>query len=417
MKAINFISAAIASILFMCIAPACSSDVEGRDILIGEDMIRLYIIQCEDTTASADAQQLEFYISGTRYPDIDIPTDFNVAISNLWNQSWELYGTVKGIDPYIYSDNQNPDEPGIKIPTPWDWMDIRYLKQEDGPTKVIVNLPENNTGQERGIRLGFIKNVDKGLWYCAETFIYQKAKVDSTPFEMKVRYRGETYTSIAHLDENEEYVYHDPDFEALMQRLSNNPNINMLVMDDVIVDYFDADDPVGQEIFKKLDSTLEPGLESIRADLHSEDLKVTRANGFDDMTDGCLSYFAVFDNDTYKGSNKIVKEVIDFYNMYNLPDLRGFGINDKITSLAVGYFGDNPNVCSVLTLWDDVDYNYGDKTRSKHRISFVASYYNRMINRSNLKDIKCLNSSSSWNDRASSISCHFGYFDSSLLDY
>lgn len=414
MKAINIFVAAIASLIFIWISPSCDSDTYGDISLV---ILPQYIIQCPDTTVSASAQQLEFYISGTYYPSIEIPADFQVVVSNLWNQSWELDGGPLGVDPSKCPDNQNPDKPGIKIPTRWDWIDVRYLKQEDGPTKVIVNLPENNTGQERGIRIGFFKEVRKNNWYCAETFIYQKAKVDTTPFEMKVRYRGESFISTVHLDENEEYVYHDPEFETLMQRLSNNPNINMLVMDDVIVDYFDVDDPVGQGIFKKLDSTLEPGLESIRADLQSEDLKVTRANGFEDMTDGCLSYFAVFDNDAYKGSNKITKEVTDFYNMYNLPNLKGFGINDRITSLAVGYFGDNPNVCSVLTLWEDVDYNHGDLTRSKHRISFVASYYNRMINRSNLKDIKCLNSSSSWNDRASALSCHFGYFDSSLLDY
>lgn len=376
-------------------------------------MEEAYIIQCPDTTVSADEHDLEFYICGTVHESIQIPEDFTVAVNNWeWNAGWAL--DYPGCNHH--DNTQTIGETG-EIHSCWDWMDLHYEKSNGKPTKVKVHLSENNTGHDRGIRIYFLTNGDTSAKRAGEACVFQKPKVDTTPFEMTIRYHGEIHTSSVHFNENEEYVYHDSEFASLMNYLTDNPNINMLVVDDKIVDYFDIDDPIGNEIFKKLDSVPDEGLIPKSSNHFWNNFQWTRATGFEGMKEGCLSYFAVFDNDSFKGTTKITTEVTNFYNMYNLPNLKNYSINDKITSLAVGYFGEEPNVCSVLTLWEDTDYNHGDLNRSKHRISFVASYYNRMISRPNLKDIKCLNSSSSWNDKASALSCHFGYYDTKLADY
>ena len=79
--------------------------------------------------------------------------------------------------------------------------------------------------------------------------------------------------------------------------------------------------------------------------------------------------------------------------------------------------GNAQDMCSVLTVWEDSYFNYGDLDRQKHRISFVADYNNRKVSRNNLKNIMCLNSGKNWNDRISSYSFNMGIFNRHLKDY
>lgn len=111
---------------------------------------------------------------------------------------------------------------------------------------------------------------------------------------------------------------------------------------------------------------------------------------------------------------------------YNLLGLNKFedcnkmsnkNLNDKVSSLAVSYNGTNKDVCAVLTIWEDSDYNNGDNDRTKHRISVIATYDQRKVMYPDLKKIKCIGSSNSWNDRISSLSFHFGYVDSQWKNY
>ena len=92
-------------------------------------------------------------------------------------------------------------------------------------------------------------------------------------------------------------------------------------------------------------------------------------------------------------------------------------LNDKVTSLVVAYDGDDDEVCAVLTVWEVIHYNYGDNDRTKHRLSFVASYESPRVMRDNLKNIKCIGSGDSWNDRISSYSFYFGNYARKLKDY
>ncbi|MFS6554639.1 hypothetical protein VPJ68_03895, partial [Parabacteroides distasonis] len=61
--------------------------------------------------------------------------------------------------------------------------------------------------------------------------------------------------------------------------------------------------------------------------------------------------------------DQLQKGLDNFHFTWNLPNLKPYGMNDKITSIAVGYKGYDKGVCSVLTVWDDADYNSGDDYR------------------------------------------------------
>ena len=97
--------------------------------------------------------------------------------------------------------------------------------------------------------------------------------------------------------------------------------------------------------------------------------------------------------------------------------MKGVGLNDKVSSLAVAYYAPLRDYCFVLTVWEDKNYNHGDSDRTKHRISFIANSDNPRTCVGNLKTVPCGNSSKSWNDRISSISMHFGNDGIDLKDY
>jgi hypothetical protein len=117
-------------------------------------------------------------------------------------------------------------------------------------------------------------------------------------------------------------------------------------------------------------------------------------------------------DDTY-----VFKNLKDLNEVADESYMRNIGLNDKVSSLAVSYNGTNPEVCAVLTIWEDSYYNYGDNDRTKHRISIVATKDNPKVSISKLKSVKCINSLSTWNDRISSYSFAFGNYDSHLKDY
>lgn len=85
-------------------------------------------------------------------------------------------------------------------------------------------------------------------------------------------------------------------------------------------------------------------------------------------------------------------------------------MNDKISSVAVPYNATDETVCSVLTLWDDDHYNYAYKDGKKHRITFIANKDNRQMSWKDLKSIPYLGDGGNWNDKASSLIFHAGYY-------
>lgn len=400
---------------------ACSDEEPVKEDIQSKLLIdEGYFFNFRDTVISADEHTIELYMASTIDERIPVPDDWTARVTcgeqffrDIPKDEWKA-----DLNPEASGNTRTGcfDSEG-RLNGLFNWMnDIRFVKEEGQPNKIIIHLPENAGTYPRSIIIHGGRKSHPNQSIIAVANIIQKTKVDETPFELKIRYQNEVHSSMVHLNQKEEYVYSDPEFERMMNDLTSNPNIEMLVLDDTIIDFFDVDSPESDAIFKKLDvAVADSRLKEINH-VGFDSTPLTRANGFEDKPEDCLGYFAVYDYYDF-GGKKITKTLDSFYNMHNLQELAGYNINDLISSVALGYYGDDPEVCSVITLWDDADFNNGDKYRKKHRISFVASYYNRQISRPILKNIPCMNTSSSWNDRASSLSFHYGYLDKSLIDY
>ncbi|MDE5773000.1 MAG: hypothetical protein K2H86_00905 [Muribaculaceae bacterium] len=297
------------------------------------------------------------------------------------------------------------------------WFNIQHVKNIGEPQKIVVTIPENNTGQIRGFNL--CAGIDDGYPIDGMIQIYQLPKEDSladdSRFPMQIRYKGKVYSSMAEIDENGEYHYDDFEFEKMMCYLDNTPGIDAVVKDNLIVDYYDADDPVYLNILNGVDRPIDQTLSLTPV---STPLSKTRADGFELFTQGSIGYYAAFSDGEFKGEY-LTFTPKNMHNSHNLRDLKLIGMNDKLSSVAVYYGGDLQNVCAVLTVWENGNYNFDDNNipRKKHRVSFIATYYNRKISRNSLKNVKLINASGSWNDRISALSFHFAYLDTPLMDY
>lgn len=227
---------------------------------------------------------------------------------------------------------------------------------------------------------------------------------------MRIRVDNKVYSSEYELDADGSYHYSDDEFASIIGSLQANDDIEMVIIENGIVDYVDMNRP-------DLDEYLTSLARNAGSNANSDD--VTRSDApdaFRYMTATDLGYFAIFDDAQYQGKDR--HSGLDNYcYAYTLQNLKIWGMNDIVSSLAVGYNGTRQDLCAILTVWDDADFNYGDTNRSKHRMSVIASYWNRRVSIDNLKNVKCKNSSASWNDRMSCISGHFGYWGKSMLDY
>lgn len=98
--------------------------------------------------------------------------------------------------------------------------------------------------------------------------------------------------------------------------------------------------------------------------------------------------------------------------LFDIPVLKDYGLNDKVSSLKIqntmSISTATTNLIAIVTVWEDSDFNYGDHDRTKHRMNFYAAP-GQIGSYENLKKIPCGSSSSSWNDRISSLSFHIGY--------
>ncbi len=218
---------------------------------------------------------------------------------------------------------------------------------------------------------------------------------------------------MARLNIEEEIVMESPEFIETINRIEAMEDIEAIVQEDGIVDYFDASDmeakPALARLRQKIDASTRCNILPLEAPTRAKD-------AFRFMTADALGYYGLFDDegftDSCYGSN-----LTDLNEVKDIDYMRDIGLNDKVSSLAVAYNGDNPELCAVLTVWEDSYFNNGDNDRTKHRISFIASTYTPRILWSSLKKIKCMGSSNSWNDRISSFSFHFGYYGRQLKPY
>ena len=291
----------------------------------------------------------------------------------------------------------------IETDTSSSYYSISTFKDNETPG-IKIELKENSTGEDRTIRLIIESNIGYGIVDLTQ----QSFSTTTYSFFSKAKYKGRIYTSDAKTTVSGDIIYFDPEYACLMEKIDTMENITMMIMEDSTIFYYDKEDMKANKPYEdiiSLDNSVEQYFGA-----------ATRADGFEYDDPTYLGYIAIFDNDHFKGS-KITKGLTNFHLSYSLQDLKQYSMNDKVTSIAVSYNSQDPLVCSVLTIWEDTNYNYGDDNRSKHRISIIASKNSPKTAIPDLKKIKRIGSSKSWNDCISSISFHFGYIDRLLLDY
>jgi hypothetical protein len=385
---------------------SCSSDDPvGLNGITGFQEV--YHYEIADSIVSADSHEFTLSMIGSNQPK-----DWTIWDVKLWSGD-EIPDSInqytKGLEK-ISNDkfSQKGNSFGV------EWISFEKQSTETSP-KLKVTIKENDTYLARGVMLLFgNEKKSGGLVDCGILIIIQKPMPDMEPFMMKIRYKNTLYSTTAHLNMNEEIEYQDPIFSRVMEEIDGLKNVEAIVLEDDIVDYFDMDDnntsKAIAKIRQRIDSATRCGIR--------DDVFTTRAakDGYRFETSDALGYFAMFDDsgfdDTY-----VFKNLKDLNEVADESYMRNIGLNDKVSSLAVSYNGTNPEVCAVLTIWEDSYYNYGDNDRTKHRISIVATKDNPKVSISKLKSVKCINSLSTWNDRISSYSFAFGNYDSHLKDY
>lgn len=350
-----------------------------------EDFVYL---QPEQIIVDSSSQTITLTLKGVVFIDpIPTPTKYRITVDK-WDDDKERWET----SPNEYADFYNV-----------------YIKNDNDETVVYIELKENLCEFDRKIRL----DIDPGLVignyfpYGLVDITQLPSKKESDVFCMKAKYKGRLYSTEAEIDPNGDLSFLDPEYASLMKEIDSMDYIKMFVLDNETTYYYDREDIQTNQVYNDI--------LSLEASNNNRGIS-TRADGFEYDDPSYLGYFAIFDNDHFKGSN-ITKGLTNFHYTHNLQDLKSFSMNDKVTSIAVGYNSDDDLVCSVLTIWEDTDYNYYDDNRSKHRISIIASKNSPKISIPDLKKIKRIGSSKSWNDCISSISFHFGYVDRLLLDY
>ena len=386
-------------IMICAVIMALSSCGDDKTI-VGDVLLTAYEFEEPEVTATSASQELTFHLSAKK--SYELPDDWYFFQVAEWDESlpvdkWLIknFGTSTGDDVRDL-----------------DWVTIEKVK--DGkPPMLRVKLKQNEDARPRAIRIIVGYDKSPSTTYSGQIIIWQKAKADKTPFVVKAKYKGQLYVTNAHLNENEELVYDSQDFKNLMDYLASRNNVETIVKDDEVVNYYDEDDmnavPALRALQKRIDSGRCVGING--------DTYFSRAgNAWEHMDQNALGFCVLYDDDNFSDT-RTFKNLMDLNSVYDEHYLRDIGLNDKITSLAVAYKGTASDICAVLTVWEDSNYNFGDNDRTKHRVSFVASVDKPLVSRANLKNIPCINSGNSWNDRISSFSFHFGYYGANLKDY
>lgn len=348
-----------------------------------------YTFLMEDTILTSNAHEFSLPVYEIRNPAVK-------------GTGWKI-GTVLVPGPIFVEDADN------------EWVfpdkDI-WITAENKDDELYIKVESNDTGKERRARIT-ICNPDGGFGKIIIIQLPEEKEDDNAPFEVQVRYKGQLYSSTAILDDNDELVYESMEFASLMESLMGRKDLDVVVTESGVMNIFDSGDAEALEAITDMRTCVVPGTPCAIV----EPMVYSRSkNGFEDMDTSSLGFCAVFDDNTY-GNPHISKNLMSFDDIYDIINLKGFNLNDKISSLTVGYNGTNDDVCAVLTVWEDTYFNFEDYDRTKHRVSFIATYNNRKVAWKNLKSLPCINSSNSWNDRISSFSFHFGYYNNYWKDY
>ena len=373
-----------------------SCDDEVQPAIVESDIVG-FVTDTQDTTLTASTQILEIIFSpAEKYKEILADAEWNIQDIYLWNNE---------IGDYDFSTNLAESEP--------DWIKVRKVQQSN-KTILQVTIEKNESFGKRGISVCIGQKVHN-VNYIGVFKIMQKGKEEEEgPFEVKVRYKGQIHRSMATLDENEHIVYEDANFAAFMEELAQRGGIEAIARENGIIDYYDNDDVEAGAAIRHMMEPINafPAIEPRWSSFATR----SDANPYRYMNANALAYCALFDDKGYKDTH-IYQNFTSLTQFYDQERMQNIGLNDKVTSLAVAYNGNDSTICAVLTVWEDTDYNHGDNNRTKHRMNFVASYYSPTMGWRNLKQVPCLTGNDTWNDRISSISFHFGHYGSYLIPY
>ena len=137
-----------------------------------------------------------------------------------------------------------------------NWLKV-YKIWKDGKYKLKVEMKENADSCIRGCKL-FIGRDPKDkkspvVAYGNYVDILQDYKQDNDEsFAVNIRYKGKLHTTQATLDNNGNLVYQDNSFAQLMDSLSNAKDINAIVTESDVVDYYDAQDLQRDNTLRKI---------------------------------------------------------------------------------------------------------------------------------------------------------------------
>lgn len=360
--------------------PSCSDDVGP----VADESPGCHFLM-PDTIVSRERSEFRIPIIG------NLPEDATAFIANEWTEN----------PRNSYRENWSEYTSGC----------VRSLDL-DASGVLRVDMDENTSDRMRGVEVVIASGSVNPR---QESFIiWQRGRRFDTIGSIRCRYNGRMYSSPVIPTSDSTIRYESPLYQYLVDSLAEIDGVNAVLAESDIVDYYVGDNPCIPGI-----GTVYLGNENVRGMACSPryPVEATRAGDpFQWQSSNALGYCALFDDSNYT----------DTYMYYNLLGLNKFedcnkmsnkNLNDKVSSLAVSYNGTNKDVCAVLTIWEDSDYNNGDNDRTKHRISVIATYDQRKVMYPDLKKIKCIGSSNSWNDRISSLSFHFGYVDSQWKNY
>ena len=361
-----------------------------------------------DSIVSADAHEITFY-SPERWP---ISWESAKWVMTCWeyNDADINYYPQFGRGEWIMKDFIKEDKLVYN-----DWISFELVVESKYEYKVNVKVQPNNTGAERRALFSIIhyENCECVPNIFSENSIFlivtQKPVIDTTPFEIKARYKNKTYTTQAHLDDVENLIFEDTEFSKMMEMLQKRKDIECVILEDDVVDYFDKEDMKSNPILNAINIHAEnrDDKELTRANCptHSENLN----NGFDFMTSDALSYFGIFDGVNFKDTN-FTKNLTGQYSAFDLEYINDAKLDNKTSSIALAYEAKDNDVCAVLTLYDQGGYSKGGIISDDmfYRMYMIATPSHPHVWHSDLKKVPCLNTSKSWNDRISSCSFHFG---------
>ena len=287
----------------------------------------------------------------------------------------------------------------------------------DGVTYLRVHLPENTgyTVCNIDVHIEIFKEYEyePGSYYC---WAHCAIRIQHYPQDTtKIRYKKHTYESAVSEDENGNMVYEDAQTAELMASLANRDDIETVVIGDMIY-LFDSEDMKSDKKLRKLLRGEAPTRSEVTGNT-GVGTYASEGSAFANMNAADDGFAILFDDKYYTDTRFWGNFNEDYFSFLDIPDMETVGLNDKVSSLAVAYEGSSSDICFVLTVWEAKSYNPGDNDRTKHRVSFIATSQNRRTCVGNLKNVPCMHSSNSWNDRISSISMHYGNTGINLKDY